>query len=524
MGLAIILVAGLLPRIARVTLPGMYFDECCSWKISQFPWDEMLDAIARDAHPPVFYLLLRGVGQWVGDSPIIIRGVGIVFGMATIVAAFSLVRLGGAEGPGRDVDVSFGPCEVDFAALLGAMLVASSALQIEVSLQGRPYTFGTLLALLAAIFLLRATGRGGRWFHWAGFAVTSGLLSFTHYYGLFTVASLLVFAALALLAECLRNGWSSRGKEMCLGVGLSVWGLISAWSLWLPVFLFQRNRATAQLWMPPLTSEEFGKTLWMVLAGGKTTGSGPAIPWLAVVAWTFAVLGLLLFGNRAGRLAAVCAAGPLLVAIAYGVLVRNILGVKYLAFAHIFLLAGWALLVSQIRWRPGRFALAAGLILWNGFWCWQFIEARELQAEHPGICGAVEYLDQRRRPDEPVIVGSPFVFLVVQKYSRHPDGIFVSYDRDHRQDVLGGPPLRESEYRNFRRHLRGAVDHCWAVDVFELFGPESRFVVKLPDGWVKVGQEQFRETYGLPCVVAVREYRRQGDSLTESASGDLSKE
>lgn len=438
LGLATILVVGLLPRIARVELPGMYFDECCSWKISQFPWNEMLDAVARDAHPPVFYVLLKAVGQWIGDSPIVIRGVSIALGMLTIVAAFALVRQGLSEPSAFD-DGARHPhsSDRDFAALLAAMLVASSALQIELSLQGRPYTLGTLVALLAAIFLAQATGLEGRWFHWAGFAIAAGLLSFTHYYGLFTVASLLLYAGLVFLAECLRNGWNSRAKEICLGLGLSVWGLFFVWSLWLPVFQFQRNRTTAQLWMPPLNWHEFSSALWMAMAGGKATPAVSSIAWLAVAAWAIAVLALFFFGNRVGRLAAVCAGGPLLAAIAYGSLERNILGVKYLAFTQVFLLVGGALLVSRIRWRPGRFVLAAGLILWNGFWCWQFVETRELQAEQPGICGAVEFLEQRRRPNEPVIVGSPFVYLVVQKYATHPEGIYVNYDGDHRQDILG---------------------------------------------------------------------------------------
>jgi hypothetical protein len=54
--LAAVVGIGLLLRTQHLSDLTMHFDECCSWKISQFPWDEMIDAVSRDA-------------EWDGSEP-----------------------------------------------------------------------------------------------------------------------------------------------------------------------------------------------------------------------------------------------------------------------------------------------------------------------------------------------------------------------------------------------------------------------------------------------------------------------
>jgi len=525
--LAAVMGIALLLRTQHLSDVTMYFDECCSWKISQFPWNEMLDAVSRDAHPPVYYVLLKGLGASVGDSPRVIRGFSVVFGLATVLAAFWFVRTALAD--------QLRPCDADvpeatahwddgastnsprvvhrdFTAVLAALLVATSALQIEVSLQARPYTLGTFLTLVSATFLLRGLRPAGPAADWIAFVVTATLLSLTHYYCLFTVGALFLYGAGVLGMRFWRMGWNPPVKRPLLGLGLSAWGMQLVWLSWLPVFQFQHGRSTPQLWMQPLELNAFFANCWMALAGGKTLAAPDHWAWTAFAAWVAAVLALLVSATRGGRLAALCAGLPLLGVALYSVAVRNILGVKYLAFAQVFLLIAWAMLAGRIPCRSGRLAVTIGLLVWSEFWCWMFTETRSWQATLPGVSGAVEYLEQRRLPEEPVIVASPFIFVIAQKYSQHPEGIYVKYSGDHRGDMLGGPPLLESEYRDISRHFHGPGDRAWGIDVFELFGPESRFEARPPGEWVLVNQQGFREAHGLPCLVAVREYRRQSAS------------
>jgi hypothetical protein len=532
--LAGVLAIALFLRIQRIADLTMYFDECCSWKISQFPWDEMIDAISRDAHPPLYYMLMKGMGFLGASSPVAVRGFSVFFGLATIAAAFWLVKTMQTEAtvtkprpPGGHPDVQLSAvvdevageqsdCERatrvretdrEMIPVLAAGLVAASALHVELSQQARPYTLGTFLMLISATFLLRSL-RSGRMLDWVGFGTTATLLSLTHYFCLFIVGAEFLFATAVIVTVLRRSGWCSHSKRQLLGFAFCAWGLQAVWSTWLTVFLFQRERSTQQLWMSPLDWEGFSANCWMALAGGSTSSAPPHWAWLAVTGWVGAVFALLCLGSQSCRLAAWCAGIPLAATLIYCLTVRNILGVKYLIFAQTFLLITAALLVARIHWRPVRWIVAGGLLCWSGYWCWQHAALRDYQASYPGISGAVAYLDGKRLADEPVVVGSPFVSIIFQRYTVHPKGIFVRYTRDHRADMLGGPPLREQDYRDVESHIGPTVQRAWTVDAYELFGPASHFEATLPGKWTEVGHETFRELYGLSCSVVVREHKR----------------
>lgn len=498
----------LLLRTQHLTDISLHFDECCSWKISQFPWNEMLDAVSRDAHPPVYYVLLKGLGTLGLDSPAAIRGFSVLWGLATVGAAYCFVLTALSTTP--DDRNALSSSDHTFAAVLAAALVAASALQVEMSLQARPYSLGTFLTLLSGVFLLRAVRPTGRAFDWAGFAASATMLSLTHYYGMFSAVALFLFGAGALTRAAWCTGWSPDTKRLLAGLGLSVWGVQFAWAFWLPTFLFQQARSTRQLWMAPLKWEDLSTTCWMVLAGGQTSSVPKDWAWLAVAVWITTILALMMFGRQGDRLAAVCAGFPVAAVVAYGLAVRNILGVKYLIFAHVFFLVGWALVAARLPWKPARALLAIGLLAWSGYWCWQHSEIRESQANVPGVRGAVVYLDQRRGPGEPVVVGSPFVHPIVQKYANDKTSIYVRNLGNHRDNILGGPPLRDEEYRDLDRVLERSGDRVWAIDVYDMFGPQTRFEAGLSGDWQLIGQEEFREAYGMACVLAVREYHRTG--------------
>jgi hypothetical protein len=522
--LATTLAIALLLRTHHISDISLSFDECCSWKISQFPWDEMLDAVSRDAHPPVYYVLMKWLGIFVGDSPEVIRGFSVVFGLATVLAAFWFVRTAMADRA-DDAGESDAAVRLDargtwpngtnavdsnLAAVLAAVLVAGSVLHVDMSLQARPYTLGTFLALVSGTCLLRAVRHEGAVIDWLGFAVAATLFSLTHYYGLFTVAAELLFALGVLAAQFWRGGWCPPTKRLLVGLGLSAWGMQLLWSAWWPVFEVQRERSTSQLWMSPLDWNALCANCWQALGEGQGTAVPERMAWLAVAVWGTVVVVLFAVGARSGRLAALCAGIPLVAIVAYALTVRNILGAKYLIFAQVFLLVSLVLLLARIPWRPVRFIVAAGLVAWNGFWCWRYAESRETIASFPGVRGAVAWLDGQRHPDEPVIVGSPFVSIIVQKYIAHSDGVYVLYGGDHRRDMLGGPPLREEEYRDLESHLPDSLERAWTVDVFELGGHRnSRMEVELPGAWNLVGEKVFREAYGHSSILVLREYRRQ---------------
>jgi hypothetical protein len=515
-----VLGTALLLRTQHLTDLSLHFDECCSWKISQFPWGEMLDGVSRDAHPPLYYILLKGLTAMLGDAPAVLRGFSVVMGMGTIAAAVWFVRTALAErdtaAPGRLLS------ERDFGALLAGVLVALSGLHVEMSLQARPYPLGTCLSLVAGAFLIRALRPGGRLVDWAGFTLAAAALSLTHYYGLFTVGALYLYAVGALLREWWQSGWSGGTRRLLAGIVCSAWAAQLIWAPWLPTFLFQQSRSTPQLWMAPLDWKTLSDTCYLALAGGQSTQAPPGWAGWAVVVWGALVLGVLVVGRPSTRLAAVCAGIPLAAVIAYGLIVRNILGAKYLIFAQLFVLIAAAVLTARVPWRFVRITVAAGLVGWSGYWCWDQAEAREYLARSPGVRGAVAYLEQYRRPEEPVVVGSPFVHPIVQYYARDRSGIYTRYHGDHRESMLSGPPLRAAEYQEVDQLLRQPLDRVWTIDSYGMFRAEGRFEADLPPhAWRLERQEEFREPNGIACVLAVRSYRRQpsGSAQTSVAAG-----
>ncbi len=153
-------------------------------------WGDFWAEVAVNAHPPLFYLLLRGLTS-VGDDPALLRLPALVFGCLAIPAAFlSLRRL-------------FGPT----AGLLAAAVAAVAPGLIVQSQLVRPYTMLVALLGYGLYFLLRYL-EGGRRSHWIG--CTGFLLAavLTHYGAIVVLSALAaVLLAGALLGRVPSARW-----------------------------------------------------------------------------------------------------------------------------------------------------------------------------------------------------------------------------------------------------------------------------------------------------------------------------
>ena len=92
-----------LPLAAIIALAGMVhcehlaelsydFDEAFCWKMTTFPASEIWARSALDNHPPLYFYLLWAWSRAFGDSPEALRSLSVVFGLATVVGAYLLVR------------------------------------------------------------------------------------------------------------------------------------------------------------------------------------------------------------------------------------------------------------------------------------------------------------------------------------------------------------------------------------------------------------------------------------------------
>ncbi len=130
--------------------------------------------MARDPHPPAYYLTLHFWRQAFGSSDAAMRGLSVLFGTAAIPAIFLVGR------------ALFGT----HVGLGAALLMAGMPTSLRYSQEARSYTMLSFLIILAWYFAIRLTRRRDPWAA-IGFAITAILLPYTHYWGgpaLFAVA------------------------------------------------------------------------------------------------------------------------------------------------------------------------------------------------------------------------------------------------------------------------------------------------------------------------------------------------
>lgn len=494
-----ILLNAFLIRTQHISDVSFWFDEACSWKISTLPNPEMLEAISNDVHPPLYYVLLSWLRVTIGDSIETLRGVSIFFGLATIVAVWWLLRLAGQEQSSSSVIT--GPQFL--MPLLGALLISLNPFQSDLSDQARPYTIGTFLSVMTAGFALQITRNPSRWPAWGGLTICGIALSFTHYFCLFTLAGILIFLIWQLAVTWWTSGFSRELGALLKGMALSFWICQLAWIFWWPSFLHQNQRGNRQAWMAPLDWNVLSQTCWKALSGGQIPQDDQGWAFLGPVIWLAVCSLTMLLWGRPGRLIGLCALAPPLFVSAYGLLVRNILGVRYLAFGQLFFLICCAMLIAKLRPRLLQIASVILIISWSVLWLGQFSARRAMLAEHSGLRQASDHLAAHRKPDEPVFVSHLFGYLSVYRYLFPSSSVYLSYGGNHRSGI-GTASLTEADYRDADQKLKSRSPRLWTVDIPNLNG--RLYSEMLSPEYRLVSQERFIERNFFELELIVSEY------------------
>ncbi len=164
--------SGTFARFYGISTRAMY-DEAASWNIAKLPWRSFLQALWDfEANMGLYYLILR---PWLhlGNSEVVVRGLSVVFGVATIPVLYLLGSRLFSQRVG----------------LMATALLAVHAFHIRWSQEARSYallvlllTWSTLL-LVSALQAERARGR------WAGYIVLSALACYCHLFAVFVIAA-----------------------------------------------------------------------------------------------------------------------------------------------------------------------------------------------------------------------------------------------------------------------------------------------------------------------------------------------
>lgn len=282
----------------------LWFDELFALHAASRPVFELVAFIRdHDAHPPLFYFLLRvWTGLW-GTSEMALRAPSGLSAIATVavVAGLAQRRLGGE------------------AAVLAVGALATSPLFLQASTEATRYTFLTLLYVLAAREVLRGSAHGakGGW----KLSVWVCLLLYTHYLGVVLVGSLVVFS--------LWEGGPAGFRRVARACGMGVLG----WSPWFPVLWHHLAEGRFDPpWRPALPATLPLQVLHVVGFGGRVFGTASYFSTSGAGWWTevalavpvLVLLGIALWavGTRSTSLArmAICCAGvPTLVLLGVSV-------------------------------------------------------------------------------------------------------------------------------------------------------------------------------------------------------------
>lgn len=286
----LLLILAAILRFHRIELQSFWNDEGNSVRLSERSLPLIIEGTASDIHPPLYYLVLRGWREFVGESEFAFRSLSAFLGIGIVALTIALgERLIGSLGK--------------VPTLLAALLVTINPALVYYSQETRMYELLAFLALLSTLLLVMWMQSGGKRLEIAVayiLASTAGL--YTHYFYPAVIATHNLIFILWLLARY-RNPGATGLSQSRLVATLKI---IGSWVLmmlavlilylpWLPAFWRQAgDRPPFRL---PVLEFLFESTRWS--AYGPTIGTSLA-GWLLVAFLTLVILGVW-FGRRLRR-------------------------------------------------------------------------------------------------------------------------------------------------------------------------------------------------------------------------------
>jgi len=277
--LAIVLI-GLFLRVYQLGTQSIWYDEAFSISLSKMSLSQMVQATTADVHPPFYYLILHYWVALFGTSAVAVRLLSVLFG----VLAIPMIYVVGRQLFNKE------------AGLVGALILALSSFNIWFSQETRMYSLMVFLALLSMYFFLCFLQRGTLALS-AGYVLSTMLLLYTHYYGVFVVIAQNIYIVTFLVLS------KHRTYKLRHWIGLQaiVLALFAPWILvvlsrqsapgvlsniaWLPqataatlIFTYQLYSGTAVLVATVLSALFLGLSVLSLFAYQKVRG---AMDWKA---------------------------------------------------------------------------------------------------------------------------------------------------------------------------------------------------------------------------------------------------
>ncbi len=158
-------------RFFHLGSESLWYDETRMVIQTSRSFAETIALVANNVqHPPAFHLLLNLVTRMTGTSDFAVRFLPAIFGVATVAATYAL----GKGVAGRKV------------GLFSALILATLPFHVKYSQEARMYAALCFFAAVSAWLLIAASHRPAASPRlWAAWVITTALMLYTHYYGLF---------------------------------------------------------------------------------------------------------------------------------------------------------------------------------------------------------------------------------------------------------------------------------------------------------------------------------------------------
>jgi len=385
-------------RLYRLGAQSLWYDEGVSLLLAGKRVPDLIAHTARDIHPPLYYLLLRGWTTLAGRSEFAAAYFSLFFGVLLVALAFRLTQL----LYGRQ------------AALFATLLVALSPYNLWYAQEVRMYTLGATFGLLATWLLLRMLRDDCPAWVWPAYAVTAALGLYTLYYFAFLLAFHNLFF---LIAAATRPNVRSRWRHWFSADA----AIALLYAPWIPVLLRQALHPPVPPWRTAVSLPQMLAEAWTVLSVGQSVTFAEIWPALLATLILFALA--LRVPTRAGDpLQRWLLVGHVWVPAALIFLASfwtPLYHERYLfTYAVPFYILLGAALAFALRSRRRQQALTMGtllvLLLAYGLGNYQFFYDSTYASDD--YRAALQVLDEQWRPGDAILVNAGYVYPMLLYY------------------------------------------------------------------------------------------------------------
>lgn len=211
---AVVVLAAIL-RFWRLDYRSIWYDESFSLTLASRDLPTMLSGTANDYHPPLYYLLLGGWTNVLGNSVYTGRLFSAMAGIGFVAVVYGL---------GKEL---FG----SRTALLAALFAAVAPFQLLYSQEVRHYSFQALLGTWTVWAFYRAWKRNS-WLEWGHFALSGVVSLYNLYFSIFGLLLLdLFFVGVILYSKQTAGRWDWSRIKGWVGANVAIGLLYAPWAI-----------------------------------------------------------------------------------------------------------------------------------------------------------------------------------------------------------------------------------------------------------------------------------------------------